>query len=117
MFDSGGTYVSAGCGKFELFIIQGRAVVFDIKPGNNEANAGLFEFAVGKAVCPKKFCSAHFKPDRVNRVMDDTGLVGFTISWHNGYCVAINFSIFGKFHIFSLRANLAENKSFCKPAG
>jgi len=100
MLNAGGTYISAGGGKFEFFIIQSRTVVFDIKLGYNEVNARLFEFAVCEAVCAEKFGSAHFKPDRVNRVMDDASLVGFTISWHDGYCMAINFNFFGKFHIF-----------------
>lgn len=117
MLDAGGTYISTGGGKIELFIIQGGAVVFDIKLGDNEVNAVLFEFAISKTVCSEKFGSAHFKPDRVNRVVDDAGLVGFAISWDNGYCMAINFNFFGKFHIFSLSVKISRNKDFCKPEG
>jgi hypothetical protein len=33
--------------------------------------------------------------------VDDAGLVGFAISWDNGYRVVVNCRFFWKFHIFS----------------
>jgi len=114
MFDAGGTYISAGGGKFKLFIIQSGAVVFDIEFGDNEVNARLFEFAVREAVSAEKLSSAHFKPDGVNRVVDDAGLVGLTISWDDGYCKAVNCRFFGKIHIFSpAGGNISKKCGFC----
>jgi len=112
MFDSGGAYICAVCGKFEVFIVHGRFVIFDIKAGNDEVNAGFFEFAICKAVSTKQFGSAHFKPDGVNRVMYDTGLVGFTVPRHDGYCMGVNCNFYREFHIFSSLLRLTQNRVF-----
>ena len=100
MLDTGAGYVGAGGGEVEFFIVQCGTVVFYIKFGDNEVNARPFEFAVGKAVGAEEFGSAHLKPDWIDGVVDDAGLVGFTVSWDDSYRVAVDCDVFREFHIF-----------------
>ena len=114
MFDMGGTYISTDGGKHELFIIQCGAVVFDIEFGDNEADTRLFKVSICEAVCAEKFSSAHFKPDGVNRVVDNTGLIGFTVPWDDSYCMMVNCRFFGKIHILSPTYKISRKLGFCK---
>jgi len=100
MLDAGGAYIRTGGGKVEFLIVQGGAAVLDIELCDDKVNTRFFEFAVGKAVCTKKLGSAHLKPYGIDGVVDDAGLVGFTVPWDDGYRMAVNCSFFGKFHIF-----------------
>ncbi len=115
MFDAGVTNISADGSKLQLFIIQGGTVVFDTKLGDNKINARFFEVAVCQSICAEKFRSAHLEPDGINCVVDNTGLIGFTVSWDDGYCITVNCRFFGKIHVFSPTGNKISRKSdLCK---
>ncbi len=117
MFNAGISYIGADGGKLKVFIIKSGSLVFDVEFGDNEVNAGLFEFAVWQAVCPEKLGSSHFKPYWINSMVNDAGLVCFTISWDDDNRMPVNCNFFGKSHIFFSAGKVSRKQRFCKPGG
>jgi len=98
MYDFGGGNFGAFGNEFQLFIIERRPAIFDVKFGDNHVETFPLEVAVSKAVGAEKFGSAHFEVNWVHAVVDDACLVGLAVPRHNGYRVGLNGCFFRENH-------------------